>query len=76
MGQRVILAYLLRLDEIQSHNSARPAVTGRIWAYSYVRLHGVGALGLSSAFADLGPPPFPHTAFILFLSFSCIPCVH
>ena len=76
MEHRATFACLLRLDESQSLNSARPAVTGRIWAYSYVRLHGVGALGLSSAFADLGPPPFPHTAFILFLSFSCIPCVH
>ena len=30
MRQRVILAYLLRLDEFQSLNSARPATTGQV----------------------------------------------
>lgn len=30
VGQRVILVYLLRLDEFQSLNSARPATTGQV----------------------------------------------
>ena len=46
MRQQGILAYLLRLDEIQSHKSARPAVTGRSWAYNYVRLVEVETIGV------------------------------
>ena len=61
MGSGVILTYLLRLDGFRSHNSARPAVTGRSWADKCVRFLEVGRLGLFAASADLGCLCSAHT---------------
>ena len=47
MRQRVILAYLLGLDEFQSLNSGRPATTGQVLGVQ-IRLLGVSELVLSS----------------------------